>query len=109
MSTNVNKCQRMSAYEQRSLRMTSYSAYDQRTLRMANVIIRKLYVIYVTQSPGIRQDVHIRCRYARHTLEVRYSYAINTLDVRYCTVHLHANVWQRMATYVHCMSTVLDL
>ena len=68
---------------------TAYSAYDQRvsaynqsTLRMATVIIRKLYVKYVTQSSGIRQDVHIRCRYARHTLEVRYSYAINTLAVR---------------------------
>ena len=44
MSTNVNKCQRL-------------SAYDQRTLRMATVIIRKLYVKYVTQSSGIRQDV----------------------------------------------------
>ena len=70
---NVHKCPQM-------------SAYDQRTMRMATVIIRKLYVKYVTQSSGIRQDVHIRCRYARHTLEVRYSYAINTLAVRYCTV-----------------------
>ena len=80
MSTkfNVNKCQRMSAYEQC-------------TLRMATVIIRKLYVKYVTQSSGIRQDVHLRCRHARHTLEVRYSYAINTLAVRYIFI----------PTYVH--------
>ena len=80
MSTNVHKCQRMLAYKQR-------------TLRMATVIICKLYVKYVTQSSGIRQDVHIRGRYARYTLEVRYSYAINMLAVQYCTVHLHANVW----------------
>ena len=81
---------------------TAYSAYDQRTMCMSTVIIRKLYIKYVTQSSDIRQDVHIRCRYARHTLEVRYSYAIITLSVRYCTVYLHANVWQSM-------STVLDL
>ena len=116
-----------SSYDQRTLRVTSVlcvwpayvgvrtaysaydqrmSAYDQRTLRIATVIIRKLYVKYVTQSSGIHQDVYIRCRYARHTLEVRYSYAINTLAVRYCTiavmVHLNAKVLQRM-------STVLDL
>ena len=80
---NVHKCQQMPAYVGER---TAYYAYDQRTLRMATVIIRKLYVKYVTQLSGIRQDVHIRCRYTRHTLEVRYSYAINTLVVRYCTV-----------------------
>ena len=66
MSTNDNKCHRM-------------SAYDQRTLRMATVK-------YVNQSSGIRQDVHICCRCAIHNLEVLYSYAITTVAVRYCTV-----------------------
>ena len=64
--------------------LTSYIEF--KWMDSNTVIIRKLYVTYVTQSSGIRQDVHIRCRYARHTLEVRYSYAINTLVVRYCTV-----------------------
>ena len=58
------------------------SVYEQCTLRMATVK-------YVTQ------DVHIRCRYARHILEVLYSNAVNT--VLYDT-----SSWQRM-------STVLDL
>ena len=49
------------------------TVYEQRTLRMATVIIRKLYVKYFIQLSGIRQDVHIRCRYTRYTLEVWYS------------------------------------
>ena len=78
MSTNASVCRRTNS--ERTLRVTSVCQ------RMATVIIRKLCVKYVTQSSDIRQDVHIRCRYATPTLEVRLSYAINTLAVRYCTV-----------------------
>ena len=74
-SGNVYKCQRMSAYES-----------------VLCVWIPYEYVKYVTQSSGIRQDVHIRCRYVRHTLEVRYSYAINTLTVRYIFMPTYDNI-----------------
>ena len=93
MSTDVNKCQRMSAYEQRTLRMTSVGQ------RMATVVIRKLYVKDVTQSSDIRQDVLIRWRYARYTLEVRYSHAINTLAVRYIFTPTYVNVCSPYLTY----------
>ena len=69
------ECQQMPAYVGVRTAHSAYdqrmSAYDQRTVCMATVK-------YVTQSSGIRQDVHIRYRYARHTLEVRYS----TLSIR---------------------------
>ena len=71
MSTNANLCWHMTSI------LCIWLPYE--------------YVKYITQSSGICQDVHICCRYARHTLEVRYSYVINTLAVRYSF----------MPTYVH--------
>ena len=91
------ECQQMST---NIVVWTAYSAHDQRmsSYDKHTVWLPYLYIKYVAQSSGIRHDVHIRCRYARDSLEVRYSYAINTLDVRYCTVA----VWYIfMPTYVH--------
>ena len=100
MSTNASECWRTNsvlcvwpAYSAYGYRMSN-CGYDEHT-----PIIRKLYVKYVTQSSGIRQDVHICCRYARHTFEVRYLYAINTLAVRYIFMPTYGNVCPPYLTY----------
>ena len=87
MSTNVKICQRMSAYEERTQRMTSICQ------RMTSVCQRMATVKYVNQSSGIR---------CTSTVLIRYHYASCTVLNGSCTVHLHGNVWQRI-------NTVLDL
>ena len=65
--------------------------YDQRMASVLSVWLARI----------VRQDVCIRCRYFRHTLEVRYSCDIHTLAVRYIFpthVPAYVSVWPAYST-----------